>query len=194
MADVQQSASPRQEAASEPSAPDALELEIFRYAVESVVDELDINITRTAHSPLVYEYKDYSVGIVTRDFRMLSQSKYNLPIFVADVGEPVEDAVGVIGEDRLQPGDIFLTNYVPANGSHLNNVVAAAPVFDASGHVAAYITIRTHWPDVGGLEPGSLSWQARSILHEGVQYRGLKIVSAGRLVPEVLATIQQTRG
>ena len=35
---------------------DALELEIFRYAVESVVDELDINITRTAYSELVYEY------------------------------------------------------------------------------------------------------------------------------------------
>ena len=165
--------------------PDALELEIFRYAVESVVDELDVNITRTAHSPLVFEYKDYSVGIVTGDFRLLSQSKYNLPIFVADLGEPVRDAVEVIGLDRLEPGDIFITNFAPPNGSHLNNVISASPVFDSEGRISAYVTIRTHWPDVGGLEPGSISWAARNILHEGVQYRGLKIVSRGELVPEV---------
>ena len=174
----------------DPSAgPDALELEIFRYAVESVVDELDVNITRTAHSPLVYETKDYSVGLLTGDFRLLGQSKYNLPIFVADLGEPVRDAVGVIGEDRLAPGDIFVTNFPPPTGSHLNNVITASPVFDDHGRVTAYVTVRTHWPDVGGLEPGSVSWAARHILHEGVQYRGLKIVSGGRLVPEVLATI-----
>jgi N-methylhydantoinase B len=101
-----------------PVVPDALELEIFRYALESVVDELDINITRTAHSPLVYEYKDYSVGLVTRDFRLLSQSKYNLPIFLADLGEPVRDAVGVIGIEHLEPGDIFITNFGPPTGSH----------------------------------------------------------------------------
>ena len=85
--------------------PDALELEVFRYAVEAVVDELDANIIRTAHSPLVYETKDYSVGLLTRDFRLLGQSKCNLPIFIADLGEPVRDAVEVIGEDRLAPGD-----------------------------------------------------------------------------------------
>lgn len=172
------------------SSPDPLELEIFRYAVEAVVDELDANITRTAHSPLVYEYKDYSVGLVTHDFRLLSQSKYNLPIFLADLGEPVRDAVDVIGVERLKPGDIFLTNYSPANGSHLNNVVCSSPIYHPDGRISGYLTIRTHWPDVGGLVPGSVSWDARSILHEGVQYRGLKIVDAGELVPEVLATIQ----
>ncbi len=169
--------------------PDALELEIFRYAAEAVVDELDTNITRTAHSPLVYEYKDYSVGLVTKDFRLLSQSRYNIPLFLADLGEPVRDAVEVIGEERLEPGDIFITNFAPPTGSHLNNVIAASPVFQ-DGAVVAYVVIRTHWPDVGGLAPGSITLDARSIFHEGVQYRGLKIVSAGRLVPEVLATIQ----
>ena len=169
--------------------PDPLEMELFRYAVESVVDELDVNITRTAHSPLVYEYKDYSVGLVTGDFRLLSQSRYNLPIFLADLGEPVRDAVEVIGEDRVEPGDIFITNFNPANGSHLNNVISASPIF-ADDRIVGYVTIRTHWPDVGGLVPGSLSWNSRSIFHEGVQYRGLKLVSRGRIVPEVLATIQ----
>jgi N-methylhydantoinase B len=170
--------------------PDALELELFRYGVESIVDELEVNITRTAHSPLVYLYKDFAVGMVTRDFQMLSQSRFNLPIFLADLGGPVQDAVEVIGRDRLEPGDVFLTNYAPPTGSHLNNVIAATPVYCREG-LAGYVAIRTHWPDVGGMTPGSCySWDATSILQEGVQYRGLRIMRRGRLVPEVLATIQ----
>jgi N-methylhydantoinase B len=168
---------------------DALELEIFRYAVESVVDELEVNITRTAFTPVVYEYKDYSIGLVTHDYRLLSQSRYNLPLMVADLGEPVRDAVEVIGADYLEPGDVFLTNYARVTGQHLNNLIAASPVY-TDGRVAGYVAIKTHCPDVGGLIPGSISWQARSIFHEGIQYRGLKVVSAGRVVPEVLATIQ----
>src|SRR4030081_3912894 len=99
---------------------DALELEIFRYAVESVVDELEVNITRTAHSEVVYEYKDYCVGLVTQDFRLLSQSRHSLPGLLADLGEPVRDMVQVIGVERIAPGDVFLTNYAAVQGQHLN--------------------------------------------------------------------------
>jgi N-methylhydantoinase B len=168
---------------------DALDLEIFRYAVESVVDELEVNITRTAHTPVVYEYKDYSIGVVTHDFRLLSQSRYSLPLMSADLIAPLRDAVEVIGEERLEPGDVFLTNYARAAGGHLNNLTAASPVY-ADGRIAGYVAIKTHAPDVGGLVPGSISWEARSIFHEGVQFRGLRVVRAGRVVPEVLATIQ----
>ena len=136
---------------------DALELEIFRYAVESVVDELDINITRTAYSELVYEYKDFCVGLVTRDFRLLGQSRYNLPIFLADLGGPVRDCVAVIGADRIEPGDVFLSNYGPANGQHLNNVIAATPLY-VDGEIFGYVAVRMHWMDVGGSNPTSLSW------------------------------------
>jgi N-methylhydantoinase B len=169
--------------------PDALELEIFRYAVESVVEELEINITRTAYSELVYEYKDYCVGLVTRDFRLLSQSRHNLPIFLADLGRPVADAVSVIGPHRIEPGDIFLSNFAAVNGQHLNNVVAATPVY-VDDEIAGYVAIRMHWTDVGGSNPTSINWASTSIHQEGVQYRGTKIVDRGDIVPEALATIQ----
>lgn len=171
------------------SAQDALELEIFRYAVESVVDEIDINITRTAFSELVYEYKDFCVGLVTRDFRLLGQSRYNLPIFLADLGGPVRDCVEIIGPERVEPGDVFLSNYGPANGQHLNNVIAATPVYVA-GEIFGYVAVRMHWMDVGGSNPTSISWASTSIFQEGIQFRGLKVVSRGEIVPEVLATIQ----
>ena len=154
-----------------------------------MVDDLDVTIQRTAHSPIVYEFKDFCCGIVTPDFRLLSQSKYNIPIYIADLGRLIEDAVQTIGPENIESGDIFLNNYTAVSGSHLNNMSVGTPIFD-DGHVVSYLAIRVHWPDVGGLVPGSISGNARSILHEGVQYRGIKIASRGRLLPEVVATIR----
>jgi N-methylhydantoinase B len=170
--------------------PDALELEIFRHVIESVVDELDVNTQRTAHSPVVYEFKDYCCGIVTRDFRLLSQSKYNIPIFVADLGTLVKDSVNIIGEENIEPGDIFVNNYAEVSGSHLNNVTLATPIYHRDDRLAGYVVVRVHWADVGGMAPGSPTWDAKTILQEGVQYRGVKVVSRGRLVREMVATIQ----
>src|SRR5918995_6510268 len=68
---------------------DALELEVFRYSVMSICDEIEINITRTAYSYLIRETKDYVVGLLTGDFRVFAQSAGSIPIFVAGLGEPV---------------------------------------------------------------------------------------------------------
>jgi N-methylhydantoinase B len=175
--------------ASTAAAPDAVELEIFRYAGESIVNELDVNTQRTAQSPIIYEFKDYCWGILTDDYRLLTQSRHNLPLFIADLGPPVQDVVDLLGEGRVEPGDIFITNFNPPSGSHLNHIVMATPLY-LEGRLAGYIAGRLQWIDVGGLQPGSVSGKARHILHEGVQYRGLKVVSRGMVVPEVVATIQ----
>lgn len=174
---------------SSPERVDPLELEIFRHAIESLVEELEINITRTAHSQIVYEYKDYAVGLLTRDFRLFGQSLHNLPIFLANLAEPVRDAVSVIGEDRLEPGDVFVSNYAPAIGQHLNNVLAAAPIH-VDGTIVGYCAVLMHWSDIGGVAPTSTSWNARSIFQEGTQYRGIKVMSGGSFVPENIATIR----
>jgi len=167
---------------------DKLDIELFRNILGTVLDEIEVNVTRTAYSHLVYEIKDYTVGLLSADFELMAQSRLSLPFFLADLGTPVQDAVQVIGVQRLAPGDVFITNYAPVQGQHLNNIVAAAPIF-AEDEVMAYVAIRAHWSDVGGLVTGSMSWNAKEIFHEGTQYRGLRVMRAGELVPEVLATI-----
>jgi N-methylhydantoinase B len=179
-------------AASAPQTPvkaDALELEVFRYAVRSILDELEINLTRTAYSELITDYQDYCIAVVTSDFRLVAQSTSSIPIFIADMGRPIRDAVELVGADSLQPGDVLVTNYSPVSGQHLNNVTCLTPLFDEDG-IVGYLGIRSHWADVGGLAPGGQSSASRSIFHEGTQYRGLRLVRAGVIAPEVLATLQ----
>jgi len=176
-------------AASHTRCIDGVEAEIFRFATTSVVDEIEMNLTRTAYSELIYEYKDYCVGIVTADFKLLTQAAGSMPIFIGDLGPQVKDAVESIGSENLVEGDVFIHNYAGVNGQHLNHVLCTTPVFEGS-QVVAYIVIRAHWADVGGSAPTSLSWTARSVFEEGAQYRGLRIMRAGKLVREVLATVQ----
>jgi len=174
-------------AASQPI--DGVEAEIFRFATTSVVDEIELNLTRTAYSELIYEYKDYSVGIVTADFELLTQSAGSMPIFLGDLGPQVRDAVETIGLRNLREGDVFIHNWSGVNGQHLNHITCTTPVFDA-GEIVAYLVIRAHWADIGGSAPTSLNWRARTIFEEGIQYRGLRVMREGQIVPEVLATIQ----
>ncbi len=168
---------------------DAVEAEIFRFATTSVVDEIELNLTRTAYSELIYEYKDYCVGIVMADFELLTQSAGSMPIFVGDLGPQVRDAVETIGLEALVEGDVFIHNWSGVNGQHLNHIACITPIFDGDT-IVAYIVIRAHWADIGGSAPTSLSWKARTIFEEGVQYRGLRVMRAGEVVPDVLATIQ----
>jgi N-methylhydantoinase B len=168
---------------------DGLDLEIFRHLVTSITEEIEINITRTAYTFLIYECKDYAVGFLTNDFRLFAQSGGSIPVFVAGLGEPVMDAVQLIGESDLEPGDVLVTNFSDITGQHVNNVIVAAPLFDSDG-VVGYLAVRSHWADLGGLVMGGQSYQSRSVFHEGTRYRGLRIMRRGRVAPEVLATFQ----
>ena len=52
---------------------DPVTVEVIRRRLTAIADQVDLNITRTAFSPLVYEYKDYAVGIVDADGKLLCQ-------------------------------------------------------------------------------------------------------------------------
>ncbi len=186
---TRQNADSGSQADAPPRPIDAVEAEIFRFATTSVVDEIELNLTRTAFSELIYEYKDYCVGIVLPDFTLLTQSSGSMPIFVGDLGPQVQDAVEAIGMDALREGDVFIHNWSGVNGQHLNHVSCITPIYD-QGRIVAYIIIRAHWADIGGSAPTSLSWNALSVFEEGVQYRGLRVMREGEIVPDVMATIQ----
>ncbi|SCW38163.1 N-methylhydantoinase B [Sphingobium faniae] len=166
---------------------DPLEREIFRYTAASITEELEVNITRTAYSPLIQESQDYCVSLISTDFKPFMQSEASIPIFVYDMGEPVRDAVSVIGIENLEPGDVFVTNF--ESGQHINNVVMGAPLFHGD-QISGYVSIRAHWADLGGLTVGGQSMGARSIFQEGTRYRGIRLMRAGKMQQEVLATFQ----
>ena len=81
--------------ASDKPQADPITLEVIRHGIISICDQIDANMTRTAFSPYIYEYKDYAVGFVSAAGDLLAQSTGGMPVFVADSvgGSPVDDDV-----------------------------------------------------------------------------------------------------
>ncbi len=165
--------------------------EIIRHQLLSIPKQIDVNITRTAYSPLVYEYKDYAVGMVDPQGRLIAQSDGGIPLFFANaLGVAVRDGIAVHGIDGIEEGDILFSNHAATLGQHLNNVVMYTPVFVA-GELVAFMAILVHWIDIGGIVVGScISHSTTEIFQEGIQFRSVRLYRRGELVTDLWRTIE----
>jgi N-methylhydantoinase B len=175
------------------NAVDPITLEVIRHGIVSITDQIDANITRTAFSPYIYEYKDYAVGMTDADGRLVAQCNGGMPVFVADaVGSAVRDGLELYGRDRLHEGDVLICNAPGVQGQHLNNTVMYTPVYAGAAQktLIGFFAINMHWIDIGGSAVGSSSYSATDIFMEGIQYRTIKIWSKGEPIEEVLRIIE----
>jgi N-methylhydantoinase B len=167
---------------------DPITLEVIRHGLLSAARQIDANITRTAFSPYIYEYKDYAVGLVDADGNLIAQNTGAMPIFVADsVGMAVRDGVELYGRERLHHGDVLICNHASVQGQHLNNVVMYTPIFGDAERKAliGFFAINMHWIDIGGSVPRSTD-----IFMEGLQFRSIKLLSKGEPIEEVYRVIE----
>lgn len=158
-------------------------LQIIRNDLVSIPNQIDRNVTRTAFSQLINEYKDYAVGIVDPDGNLISQSRGSLLIFAANaLGTAVRDGLALHGADNIAEGDILISNHAETLGQHLNNVVMYTPIRadKGRGEIIAFFCILMHWIDVGGIMVGSsTSTSTTEIFQEGIQFRSVKIMHRG---------------
>lgn len=70
----------------------------------------------------------------------------------------------------MKPGDVFVLNAPYAGGTHLPDITVVTPVFDDAGKsILFFVGARGHHADVGGLTPGSMPPDSRTVKQEGVQ-------------------------
>ena len=167
---------------------DPITLEVIRHGIIGITNQIDANITRTAFSPYIYEYKDFAVGLVDAEGQLVAQSTGGMPPFVADsVGTAVRDGLKVYGREKLCEGDIVLCNHAAVQGQHLNNTVMYTPIHGGPGNrvLIGFFAINVHWIDIGGSTPRS-----SDIFEEGLQLRSIKLWSKGAPIEEVYRIIE----
>jgi N-methylhydantoinase B len=177
-------------ASAAPPSLDPVTVEVIRRRLVAIADEVDVNITRTAFSAYIYEYKDYAVGIVDARGDLICQCTAGMPVFVADVMRAgVQDGLALYGAGDLHDGDVIITNYAGTIGQHLNNVMMYTPIH-ASRELIGFMVVVMHWIDVGGRDIGSISKFATDIFQEGIQFRTVKLRSRGEPVREIYRMIE----
>src|SRR5665648_40125 len=132
---------------------DPITTEIIRSALNSAAEEMNATLIRSAYTPVIYEMKDCSVGLLDENHLILGQSS-GLPIFPGNLEVVTQYTEQTYGRDVWRPGDIWVLNDSYIGGTHLHDMTVYGPVF-AGDELVGFATCRAHWLDVGGKNVGS---------------------------------------
>jgi N-methylhydantoinase B len=160
------------------------EFELIRESMVAVVNEMRANVIHASFSSIIYEGHDFSCALLTREGKLLAQSLDDNPIHIFAVPHSAAEILRRYQGD-IHDGDAFLHNDPYTGGTHLNDILLLTPIF-VEGRLLAFAAVRSHWGDVGGMTPGSISGRATEIYQEGVRIPPTRIAGAGRLHDEVM--------
>jgi N-methylhydantoinase B len=162
---------------------DPVMTEIVRHGLLAITEEMKANLMRTAYNVIIYEALDFTVGLFDRNGDTLSIG-IGLPMFIRGMSETVKAKLAHFGEEKLEEGDVLVTNDAYTTGSHLNHVTLTVPIFFA-GRLIGFSSCMAHWQDIGG----ALHGMTTDIYSEGLQIPFTKLISAGQVDDEMMAII-----
>ncbi|MEM9227049.1 MAG: hydantoinase B/oxoprolinase family protein [Verrucomicrobiota bacterium] len=142
----------------------AVSRELFTSRFRRVVDEMGMQLQRTAVSTNVKERLDYSCALLDSAGRLVANAPH-IPVHLGALGLCVRRVAGSL---ELLPGDVVITNHPAYGGSHLPDVTVITPVFDEQQQLLGYVASRAHHAEIGGMRPGSMPVDAQRLFEEGV--------------------------
>jgi len=160
------------------TAVDPVMLEIFNKLYMSIAEQMGYTLQNTAHSVNIKERLDFSCAVFDNKGELIANAPH-IPVHLGSMGESVQALIRSQGR-RMEPGDAYLLNSPYHGGTHLPDITVVTPVFDGGGQkVLFYVASRGHHADIGGVTPGSMPPQSRTIDEEGVLCDGLKLLDRG---------------
>jgi len=157
---------------------DPFTIEIVKDKLNASADEMAVVLARTSMSPIVYEVLDFACGLTDARGQVVAQTN-GLTLFTGTFGPQVESTIEKFGLDGMAAGDVFVTNIPYRGGTHTCDVCLVKPVV-LDGRVIAFTVSITHWIEIGGKVPGSISPDATEIYQEGLQLPCVRLYEAGR--------------
>ena len=161
---------------------DPITTEVIHNFLLSAAREMERNLMRTSYSTVIYEVRDFGLGIYDKHCRMLSEAP-GLAVFTRGNDYGLKKTVEFVGADNMEPGDLLLTSYPYWSSAHPLDVLAVAPIF-ACGELVGYTAIKQHWLDLGQKDAGYIL-DSVDVFQEGLLMPGLKLYKAGVLDQEI---------
>ena len=178
--------SPPARPSADPAQRSPLLLEVFNNLFMSVAEQMGATLANTAASVNIKERLDFSCALFDAGGGLVANAPH-LPVHLGSMSASVR-AVLVRHRMEMRPGDAYLLNSPYAGGTHLPDLTVVTPVFleeeAGSGDPSQplfFVASRAHHADVGGITPGSMPPESRTIDEEGVLIEDFLLVEAGRL-------------
>ncbi|WP_294265953.1 hydantoinase B/oxoprolinase family protein [uncultured Sphingomonas sp.] len=158
-------------------AADPVRLEIFAGLFMGIAEEMGAALQRSAASVNIRERLDFSCAIFDADGGLVANAPH-IPVHLGSMGESIRTVIANRA-GTMREGEVYALNDPYRGGTHLPDITVVMPVF-ADGEVPAfYVAARGHHADVGGITPGSMPPDSRTIEDEGVIFDDVPIVAHG---------------
>ncbi|MCK4600858.1 MAG: hydantoinase B/oxoprolinase family protein, partial [Phycisphaerae bacterium] len=160
---------------------DPVLLEIFNNLFMSVAEQMGLTLQNVSHSTNIKERLDFSCALFDGAGDLIANAPH-IPVHLGAMGESVRCLIDARG-DSVRPGDVYATNDPYHGGSHLPDITIVTPVFppsSADGKPLFFVGTREHHADIGGITPGSMPPDSRTIEEEGVLIHDFTLVERGR--------------
>jgi 5-oxoprolinase (ATP-hydrolysing) len=162
---------------------DPVRLEIFNNLFMAIAEEMGVALQSTATSVNIKERLDFSCAIFDADGALIANAPH-IPVHLGSMGESIRTIIDARGEGRdgrgIRRGDAYVLNDPYRGGTHLPDITVIVPVFyGEQAEPSAFVAARGHHADIGGIAPGSMPPDSRSIVQEGVLIDNELLVDEG---------------
>jgi 5-oxoprolinase (ATP-hydrolysing) len=159
---------------------DPVMLEIFNNLFMSVAEQMGLRLQNTAYSVNIKERLDFSCALFDAAGNLIANAPH-MPVHLGSMGESVRTVIRE-NRGRIRPGDAYMLNAPYNGGTHLPDVTVITPVFDDGGRkILFYVGSRGHHADIGGITPGSMPPDSKTVEEEGVLIDNFPLLEQGRL-------------
>ena len=157
---------------------DVITMQVIRYALEQIADEMGNTLVRTGRSTIITEIKDISCVVCDAKGQTIAQA-HHTPSLLAGFEITMRELVKTYRPDDLSPGDVIVTNDPYRGCQHIMDLYAIAPAFHG-GELIGFVGNITHHTDLGGVAAGGVAGGIREISLEGLRLPMVKLAEARR--------------
>lgn len=172
---------------------DPVMLEIFNNLFMAIAEEMGVALQSTANSVNIKERLDFSCALFDPTGALIANAPH-IPVHLGSMGDSIRTIIEARGNGAdgrgIRPGDAYVLNAPYRGGTHLPDITVIVPVFHpGDGQPAAFVAARGHHADIGGIAPGSMPSDSRSITEEGVLFDNVLMVDEVRFLEAEMRTI-----
>jgi 5-oxoprolinase (ATP-hydrolysing) len=172
---------------------DPVMLEIFNNLFMAIAEEMGVALQATATSVNIKERLDFSCAIFDSSGALIANAPH-IPVHLGSMGESIRTIIDTRGNNRdgrgIRRGDAYALNDPYRGGTHLPDITLIVPVFYGDEEApSAFVAARGHHADIGGIAPGSMPPDSRSIQDEGVLIDNVLLVDEGRFLEQQMRAL-----
>lgn len=166
---------------------DPVTFEIIRHRLNQVIEEAIVALENVSGSPITNEGHDMMVSLYRADGALMVGGVGFLH-HLTSAAQAVKHIVGTFSEDPgIYEGDVYMLNDSYTAALHPPDVYIISPIY-YRGELTGFVSNFVHVTDIGAIDPGGFSPNAREAFQEGFVTQGLKIVERGKWRRDVIET------